>query len=250
MRKVLSNYIYVINSHINDCLLISRTLHQIGFEVGYETDARKGFATVMAAPPQCLILDSILPGINGYAILRQVRAAYPQPTLPIIITSAKHSEIDRNYTLGLGADGYIDKPFTPQQLLQAVWNVLPLSARNEAMAHHITRTPSARRRPMLPNIRTLIPCRSERPADVLRGSNLSSNNADIADAQLRRLYAAIDNQRSVHTLSAMMQLNPRILFSILEKLWDQHYIVFYDAEQEPRKPIDFARIRAYALEDM
>ncbi len=250
MRKVLSRYIYVIDSNINDCLLISQTLRQVGLEVSYAIDGRKGFATVMAVPPQCLILDSILPGVNGYAILRQIRAAYPQSTLPIIIMSEKHSDIDRNYTLGLGADRYLDKPFAPQPLVQVVWDVLPPSARKLAEARQSTLTPSPTEPLVRLNVHNLIPCRRERSADILRGSNPFANNADIPDLHLRHLYAAIDNHRSVQALSTMMQFNLQTTLSLLEKLWKLQYIVLYEIGQEPYKEFDFAQIGTYVQEEM
>jgi CheY-like chemotaxis protein len=250
MRKVLSRYIYVIDSSLNDCLMISHSLRQVGFEVSYDIEGHRGVATVMAVPPQCLILDSILPGVNGYAILRQIRAAYPQPTLPIIVTSTKHSDLDRNYTLGLGADCYLDKPFTPQQLVQAVWDVLPPSAQKSAQMRQNTPVPSPTEQFSRPKVPNLIPCRRERMADILRGSNPFASNADIADLQLRRLYAAVDNHRSVQALSTIMQLSLQTTLSLLEQLWKLQYIVLYDVEQEPYKEIDFSRLRTYVQEEM
>src|SRR5215510_6753236 len=71
-------------------------------------------------PPQLLILDVMLPGVDGLAICRAVRARSETTTIPIIILSARADEADRIHGLELGADDYIVKPFSPKELVARV----------------------------------------------------------------------------------------------------------------------------------
>ncbi|HLX39590.1 MAG TPA: response regulator [Ktedonobacteraceae bacterium] len=230
--------IHVIDDSLTDCLLIQNSLQQEGFEVSYSTDGREGFAKIMNSPPHCLILDVILPDLNGYTICRKVRARDPQHTLPIIAISTKNSELDQHYMLGLGADRFLGKPFTAKQLIQTVLEALPERIGTLANARKPAPVPLAA--PEV-HIQTLIPFR-QHAKDILWGSNPFSSNAGIADQQLRQLYAAIDNRRSVQELSMMMQLDLGRLLKLVEKLWQQQHIQVYSAEGKPLAEGDFTRL--------
>src|SRR5437868_9456641 len=112
VNNIRTPRIFIIDDSVTDCLLISHSLRQLGFEVSMATDGREGLGKIMADPPLCLILDIVLPSINGYAICRRIRERDPQHRMPIIIVSSKCSDLDRNYALALGADRYLAKPFT------------------------------------------------------------------------------------------------------------------------------------------
>ena len=80
----------------------------------------------LASSPDLLLLDVLLPGKDGFAILRELRASHPQ--LPVILLTARGAEEDRVRGLKLGADDYVVKPFSASELLARVEAVLRRSA--------------------------------------------------------------------------------------------------------------------------
>lgn len=87
------------------------------FEVTIENDGMKGLDTAINEDWDLLILDLMLPGIDGFEICRRIRESR---NMPIIIVSAKKDDIDKIRGLGLGADDYMTKPFSPSELVARV----------------------------------------------------------------------------------------------------------------------------------
>ncbi len=83
------------------------------FEVDIETDGKKGLMTALTGEYDLYILDLMLPGIDGFEICKEIRE---QKNTPILMVSAKKDDIDKIRGLGLGADDYITKPFSPSEL--------------------------------------------------------------------------------------------------------------------------------------
>ena len=77
-------------------------------------------ARVREKPPDLMILDVMLPGIDGLTICRAIRASEATATIPIIMLSARAREADRIHGLELGADDYVTKPFSPNELVARV----------------------------------------------------------------------------------------------------------------------------------
>ena len=88
-----------------------------GFEVETEKDGKAGLERVLAEKYDLLILDLMLPGVDGFEICRQVRDS---KNTPIIMVSAKKEDIDKIRGLGVGADDYMTKPFSPSELVARV----------------------------------------------------------------------------------------------------------------------------------
>ena len=88
-----------------------------GFEVEIETDGTKGLNRALSEDFDLFILDLMLPGTDGFEICKQVRAS---KNTPILMVSAKKDDIDKIRGLGLGADDYITKPFSPSELVARV----------------------------------------------------------------------------------------------------------------------------------
>jgi DNA-binding response OmpR family regulator len=86
-----------------------------GYEVRSAADGRAGLAEALAAPPDLLLLDIMLPLVNGFEICRQVRLR--KLDMPIIMLTAKGQEEDIVQGLELGADDYVTKPFSIRELL-------------------------------------------------------------------------------------------------------------------------------------
>lgn len=88
-----------------------------GFDVDIEYSGKKGLQQALRTPYDLLILDVMLPELDGFEICRQVRN---QKNLPILMVTAKKEDIDKIRGLGLGADDYIVKPFSPSELVARV----------------------------------------------------------------------------------------------------------------------------------
>ena len=87
------------------------------FEVQIETRGDKGLATALKGGFDLVILDLMLPGMDGFEVCRNIRE---QIEVPILLVSAKKDDIDKIRGLGLGADDYITKPFSPSELVARV----------------------------------------------------------------------------------------------------------------------------------
>ncbi len=92
-----------------------------GFDAAVEADGAEGLARIRRAPPDLLLLDLMLPGLDGLSILREVRKT---SELPVIMVTARVEEIDRLLGLELGADDYVCKPYSPREVVARVKSVL------------------------------------------------------------------------------------------------------------------------------
>ncbi|MEM1044957.1 MAG: response regulator [Pseudomonadota bacterium] len=95
-------------------------LDRAGFEVTVETDGRGALTSALDAPPDVLILDVMLPEVDGYEVLRQLRADRRAEGLPIVMLTAKGQKQDREAALERGADLFITKPFANSDIIAAV----------------------------------------------------------------------------------------------------------------------------------
>ena len=88
-----------------------------GFDVEVEYDGMTGLARALAEDFDLFILDLMLPGIDGFEICKQIR---DKKNTPILMVSAKKEDIDKIRGLGMGADDYVTKPFSPSELVARV----------------------------------------------------------------------------------------------------------------------------------
>ena len=116
--------------------VVVRYLEKEGYVVEAETDGRAGLRRALEASPDLIVLDIMLPGIDGLEVCRSLRAQSP---VPIIMLTALGEESDRVMGLELGADDYVSKPFSPRELTARVNAVLRRSS--EALEGHVDSTP-------------------------------------------------------------------------------------------------------------
>ena len=101
-------------------------LRQAGFSPRHLDDGRAALEAIRAEPPDLVLLDIMLPGLDGIAVCREVRRF---SSVPIIMATARVEEVDRLLGLELGADDYITKPFSPREVVARVVAVLRRTAR-------------------------------------------------------------------------------------------------------------------------
>ena len=104
--------------------LVRYNLESHGFQVQTYTKGEEGLAAIQQSPPSLLILDLMLPGLDGLEICRRIRKNQELRRLPIVMVTAKGEEDDIVRGLELGADDYITKPFSPKVLVARVEAVL------------------------------------------------------------------------------------------------------------------------------
>lgn len=116
MKRVL-----IVEDEVKIARLVRDYLRQAGFDVLEATDGPSGLAMARAEKPDMIVLDLGLPGMDGLDVTRQLRAT---SAVPIIILTARTDESDRIVGLELGADDYVDKPFSPKELIARIRAVL------------------------------------------------------------------------------------------------------------------------------
>lgn len=95
-------------------------MERAGFDISAESDGRVALEMALSNTPDILILDVMLPELDGYEILRQLRADPRTERLPILMLTAKGQREDRETALECGADLFITKPFSNSEIVAAV----------------------------------------------------------------------------------------------------------------------------------
>jgi phosphate regulon transcriptional regulator PhoB len=113
--------------------LVKYHLEKAGLPARVVGDGRHALDLIVREQPDLVILDLMLPGLDGLEVCRRLRGSLATQAIPIIMLTAKAEEIDRILGLELGADDYVPKPFSPRELVARVKAVLrrmalPLSA--------------------------------------------------------------------------------------------------------------------------
>ncbi len=168
--------------------VLARYLEKDGFAVDLAEDGESALATYEATRPDLVLLDLMLPRIDGLEVLRRMRAQGPTA---VIMLTAKGEETDRVVGLELGADDYVTKPFSPREVVARVRAVLRRTA------------PAAAPR-----------------SDVITHGDLE---IDVPRRELRRAGAPVKLTRKEFDLLALLASNPGRVFTrseLLEDVWD------------------------------
>jgi DNA-binding response OmpR family regulator len=107
--------------------LVEFNLKQAGYAVTTAADGAEALKKARTQPPELIVLDVMLPEMDGFEICKTLRADPAVSRVPIIMLTAKAAEIDRVLGLELGADDYLTKPFSPRELLLRVKKILARS---------------------------------------------------------------------------------------------------------------------------
>jgi DNA-binding response OmpR family regulator len=130
--KIAAPKILVVDDDVRLRDLLTRYLAEQGFQVSALADAREIDRKLQRDPPHLIVLDLMLPGEDGLAVCRRLRAA--GDTVPIIMLTAKGEDVDRIVGLEMGADDYLGKPFNPRELVARIHAVLRRPAERLALA--------------------------------------------------------------------------------------------------------------------
>jgi len=185
--------VLVIEDDPNVAEVVTRYLEREGYDVETVPDGAEGLHRALANPPDLVVLDLMLPSLNGLEVCRRLRAAIP---VPVIMLTARGEEADRIAGLELGADDYMSKPFSPREL----------TARVKAVLRRATS-------PLSP---------SDQPT-VLRTGDLE---VDLVSHEARRDGEVVALTAKEFDLLAHFMRNPRRAFrreQLLEEVWGFSY---------------------------
>jgi DNA-binding response OmpR family regulator len=113
--------ILVIDDDVELCSLVQEYLQAEGFSVESVHDGESGLQRATAGGYLLAVLDVMLPGINGFEVLRRIRAT---SRLPVLLLTARGEDVDRIVGLEIGADDYLPKPFNPRELVARIRAIL------------------------------------------------------------------------------------------------------------------------------
>ncbi|HEU5453576.1 MAG TPA: response regulator transcription factor [Terriglobales bacterium] len=113
--------ILIVDDDVELCELVAEYLDPEGFEVEAVHNGEQGLQRALNSKYVLVVLDVMLPGMNGLDVLRQLRKS---SRVPVLILTARGDEVDRIVGLEIGADDYLPKPFNPRELLARVRAIL------------------------------------------------------------------------------------------------------------------------------
>jgi two-component system phosphate regulon response regulator PhoB len=120
----MSHRILVVDDEPDITGLVAYHLARAGYRVSTATNGRDALKSAREERPDVVVLDLMLPGVSGYEVLQELRKRKETSEVGIILLTARREEADRIKGLSLGADDYLTKPFSPQELTLRVAAVL------------------------------------------------------------------------------------------------------------------------------
>src|SRR6185503_19997442 len=121
--------------------LVARYLDKAGFATERAATGREAMQAIAARPPELLVLDLMLPHMDGLEVCRLVRSQDATAAIPIIMLTARAEESERIVGLELGADDYLAKPFSPNELVARVRALLRRAQRRPGVARTLAYGP-------------------------------------------------------------------------------------------------------------
>src|ERR1700704_4956769 len=124
--------ILIIDDDVALCGLVMEYLEPLGFQIESVHRGDAGAERAVAGEHSLVVLDVMLPGLNGFEVLRRIRA---QSKIPVLMLTARGDDIDRIVGLEIGADDYLPKPFNPRELTARIRAILRRAKSDESGDH-------------------------------------------------------------------------------------------------------------------
>jgi DNA-binding response OmpR family regulator len=106
-------------------VLVETVLQREGYDAVTAMNGGEALALIAQKRPDVVVLDIMMPNLNGYEVLQRLRGDSATRFLPVILLSARAGALDRKYGLRMGADDYVLKPFKAEELVERIRSVLP-----------------------------------------------------------------------------------------------------------------------------
>jgi two-component system response regulator CpxR len=125
----LADSILIVDDDRELSELVAELLAEEGFAVEATNDSARGLARAQAGEHALVVLDVMMPGMNGFEVLRRLRAAGSRT--PVLMLTARGEDVDRIVGLEIGADDYLPKPFNPRELVARIRAILRRTRHDE-----------------------------------------------------------------------------------------------------------------------
>ncbi len=195
--------------------LVREYLGKSDVEVTVASDGERGLALHGARPFDVVLLDLMLPGIDGFEVCRRIRQHAERPDTPIVMLTAKGDDVDKIVGLELGADDYLAKPFNPRELLARIPAILrrpgPRGARSAFRTGELTIDFDAREVTVRGQRPTLTSYEFELLATLARAAGRVLSREHLLDALKGAEFESFDRSIDVHIakLRAKLEENPK-----------------------------------------
>lgn len=123
----MSKVILVVDDDQQIRTLVRRILRPSGYTIIEATDGEQGVKLAKARKPDLILMDILMPGMDGYAACHIIKTDSVTREIPMVMLTAVNTELSKDATEYIGADGYVTKPFTRERLLDAISQFLPTS---------------------------------------------------------------------------------------------------------------------------
>jgi two-component system response regulator BaeR len=214
----MSSAIFIVEDEPELAALVADYAKAAGYSATVFGDGALALAAIRRAPPALVVLDLMLPGLDGLSVCRAVRAF---SDVPIVMVTARVEEIDRLLGLELGADDYLCKPFSPRELMARIKAILRRVAHTPAAAPMVDVDEAARRirihgraLELTPTEYGILAALARRPGQVFTRAQLldaareGNANLDVADRAIdshvknlrRKLDAALPGVDAIHAI--------------------------------------------------
>ena len=128
--ETITGNILVIDDDVELCKLVSRFLGSEGFKVQAVQTSNHGVERALSGDYDLVVLDVMLPGMDGFEVLRRIRA---ESRTPVLMLTARGDDLDRILGLEIGADDYLPKPFNPRELAARIRAILRRAKASSAL---------------------------------------------------------------------------------------------------------------------
>lgn len=120
--------ILIVDDSPSQLLGIQRVVEKMGHQVLTATDGASGIETAKNKRPDLILMDVVMPSLNGFQATRTLKRSPETQHIPVILITTKDQETDRHWGMRQGASAYITKPFVDETLRDTIQNFLPPSA--------------------------------------------------------------------------------------------------------------------------
>ncbi len=117
--------ILIIDDTPSEAALMSSVVQKLGHNVQSVNDGETGISTARTLKPALILLDVVMPNMDGFNTCRKIKKDPDLAGTPVIMVTSKNQDSDRFWAERQGANGYVTKPFTPDSLANAIKAVLP-----------------------------------------------------------------------------------------------------------------------------
>ncbi|MBF2063470.1 MAG: response regulator [Calothrix sp. C42_A2020_038] len=123
MTLTMLSTVLIVEDSPSELELMSHYLNESGYTVIKATGAKEALEKASQEKLDLIVTDVVMPGMSGFELCRALKRNPNTQTVPIVVCSSKNQEIDRLWAMRQGADAYLTKPYTREQLLLAIKSV-------------------------------------------------------------------------------------------------------------------------------